>query len=314
VPELPEVETIVRHLRVALKGLRIVSVDVYLPKVLASPDIVSLQTTLPGKAFLELERRGKYIIAHLAGGAALVVHLRMSGQLVYEPEGGPLPKHTHIVWRLNRGRLRFTDPRQFGRVWLVPADRLQLVPGLRDLGAEPLDSTFRLETLAKALSGRKRSVKAVLLDQTLIAGLGNIYTDEALHRAQIHPVRPAGSLTARETRALYQAIREVLQEGIAYGGTSVRDYVDGTGQEGSYQNLLRVYGRNHQACPRCGQPIARIKVGGRGTYFCPHCQPERTPEVGRRTPEENKSAKPAPSPRDDREPIENRYRTSRGET
>ncbi|MGQ9755381.1 MAG: bifunctional DNA-formamidopyrimidine glycosylase/DNA-(apurinic or apyrimidinic site) lyase [Desulfotomaculales bacterium] len=303
-PELPEVETVVRCLRVALKGLRIESVDVYLPKVLAFPDTPSFQAALCGKVFLELERRGKYIIACLTDAMALAVHLRMSGQLVYELEEGPLPKHTHIVWHLNRGRLRFTDPRQFGRVWLVPSDRLQLVPGLRDLGTEPLDNSFRLETLANVLSGRKRSIKAVLLDQTLIAGLGNIYTDEALYRAQIHPMRPAGSLTARETHALYQAIREVLREGIAYGGTSIRDYVDGTGQQGSYQNLLRVYGRSHQACSRCGQPIARTKVGGRGTYFCPRCQPEHTSEVRR----------PAPSPRDDREPTENRCRTLKGKT
>lgn len=270
---MPEVETVVRYLRVALKGLRIKSVDVYLPKALAFPDTASFQAALSGKVFLELKRRGKYIIACLTDAMALVVHLRMSGQLVYEPEGEPLPKHTHILWHLSRGRLRFTDLRQFGRVWLVPADRLELVPGLRDLGVEPLGKGFQVETLAGALSGRRKSIKAVLLDQTLIAALGNIYTDEALYRAQIHPLRPAATLTARETDALYQAIQEVLREGIAHRGTSIRDYVNGTGQAGSYQNLLRVYGREGEACPRCGQPIARIKVAGRGAYFCPRCQP-----------------------------------------
>ncbi|MEW5761675.1 MAG: bifunctional DNA-formamidopyrimidine glycosylase/DNA-(apurinic or apyrimidinic site) lyase [Bacillota bacterium] len=274
-PELPEVETVVRNLQESLPGLSIVRVEVLLPKVVAFPDSAAFRTALPGKAFVDIRRRGKYIIAHLTGGAALVVHLRMSGQLVYQPDGGPLPKHTHIVWHLSRGRLRFTDARQFGRVWLVPAAGLDLVPGLRDLGPEPLDGDFNPEALGRALAGRRRNIKAVLLDQTLVAGLGNIYTDEALHRARIHPGRPAGSLTAHETRALYRAIREVLTEGIAHRGTSVRDYVDGTGREGAFQNLLRVYGRENQPCPRCGAPVARTRIAGRGTYYCPKCQQEK---------------------------------------
>lgn len=271
-PELPEVETIVRNLNVILPGLRVENARVNLPKVVAFPDPAAFQAVLPGKVFEAVKRRGKYIIAYLTEGTALVAHLRVSGQLVYEP-GKSLPsKHTHLILYLNGGLLRLTDPRQFARIWLVPAARLDLVPGLRDLGIEPLEKAFRPETLARIIAGRRQKIKPLLLDQKLIAGLGNIYTDEALHRAGIHPARPAATLTAHEARALYQAIREVLQEGIAYGGTSVRDYVDATGREGSYQNLLRVYGREGEACPRCGHLIRRMKLGGRGTYFCPRCQ------------------------------------------
>lgn len=271
-PELPEVETIVRHLRETIITARIEDVELILPKVVQTPDPALFTETLTGRQITAVRRRGKYILISLAGKLVLVVHLRMTGQLVFEPESGDYPKHTHLVLHLSNGRLRFTDLRQFGRFWLVPDTELNAVSGLKDLGVEPLSPGFKQKDFTKALGSRRQKIKALLLNQSFIAGMGNIYTDEALFRARIHPERRADELQTREAQALYRAVKEVLGEGIAFGGTSVRDYVNGEGRTGRFQDMLRVYGRKGQSCPRCGEPIARIKSAGRGTYFCPRCQ------------------------------------------
>ncbi len=271
-PELPEVETIVRHLREKIITARIEDVELILPKVVQTPDPAAFIEMLTGRQFTAVRRRGKYILATLSGKLVLVVHLRMTGQLVFEPDTGDYPKHTHLVLHLSNGRLRFTDLRQFGRFWLVSDSELDTVSGLRDLGVEPLSPCFRQKDFVNALGNRKQRIKALLLNQSFVAGMGNIYTDEALFRSRIHPERKAHELSAREAHALYRAVKNVLEEGIAFGGTSVRDYVDGEGREGRFQDMLRVYGRRGQPCPRCGEPIVRIKAAGRGTYFCPRCQ------------------------------------------
>lgn len=271
-PELPEVETIVRHLRETIITTDVEKVEPLLPKVIHTPDPVDFVAQLTGKQITAVRRRGKYILISLSGNAVLVVHLRMTGQLVFEPQGGDYPKHTHLVLHLSDGRLRFTDLRQFGRFWLVPETELHTVSGLRDLGVEPLSPGFKQKDFTAALGGRRGKIKALLLNQCFIAGMGNIYTDEALFRSRIHPERKANEISLHEAQGLYRAVKEVLKEGIAFGGTSVRDYVDGEGKEGRFQDMLRVYGRKGESCPRCGETIMRIKTAGRGTYFCPRCQ------------------------------------------
>ncbi|MBC7104555.1 MAG: bifunctional DNA-formamidopyrimidine glycosylase/DNA-(apurinic or apyrimidinic site) lyase [Firmicutes bacterium] len=271
-PELPEVETIRRTLAPLLVGRTITACRVSLPKVLDHRDPDSFVGAVVGRKIEDLTRRGKYLLFHLSGGRVLVVHLRMTGRLIYHPpEVGPEEpvKHTHVIFGLEDGAtLHYVDPRRFGRLRLAPAPAR-----LDSLGPEPLDGGFSPEVFRRHLSGRRRRIKALLLDQAFLAGLGNIYADEALYRARIHPERPADRLTAREARALYRAIREVLDEAIRYRGTSIVDYVDGRGRPGEFQLRLNVYGRGGEPCPACGTPIARTRVASRGTYFCPRCQP-----------------------------------------
>ncbi|WP_027357468.1 bifunctional DNA-formamidopyrimidine glycosylase/DNA-(apurinic or apyrimidinic site) lyase [Desulfofundulus thermocisternus] len=272
-PELPEVETIKRTLKERLTDLTIRGADILLPKIIQTPSPEEFCRLVVGKKILDVGRRGKYLLLSLSRGLVLVVHLRMTGQLVYTAPGAPRPKHTHLVFYLsNAHQLRYTDTRQFGRFWLVPAEKLQAVRGLKDLGVEPLSGEFTVDFLKKELKKRRTRLKPLLLNQTFISGLGNIYADEALHRAGLHPARQANTLTTAEAEALFRAIREVLEEGIASRGTSVRDYVDGTGQAGSFQEKLRVYGKSGQPCPRCGLAVARLRLGGRSAYFCPGCQ------------------------------------------
>lgn len=272
-PELPEVETIVRDLGARLTGLMVERAEVLLPKVVAAPAPEEFARLIAGQKILGLSRRGKYILIELSGGWVLILHLRMTGQLVYTTVLEPFPKHTHLVLHLDQGVLRFTDLRQFGRASLVPAREVRRVPGLRELGVEPLGAEFVKEDFIRKLARSRRMIKPLLLDQTFLTGLGNIYTDEALHRAGIHPERRAADLDTREAGTLYQAIREVLAEGVAFRGTSVQHYVDGSGQRGRFQEILRVYGKKGVPCPVCGVPIERIRCGGRGTHYCPECQP-----------------------------------------
>ncbi|MCW2276724.1 bifunctional DNA-formamidopyrimidine glycosylase/DNA-(apurinic or apyrimidinic site) lyase [Heliophilum fasciatum] len=273
-PELPEVETVRRSLAAHVVGQQIVAVDVRRSDVVAAPEhgemfpMALMERTIEG-----LERRGKYLLMALSDNLWLVVHLRMTGRWVLTAPETPEPAHTHVILRLSGGQeLRYTDPRRFGRLRLVSADGLALCPGLSTLGPEPLDPAYRPEHLAEALARRTTRIKALLLDQHVIAGLGNIYADEALAMAAIHPDRPASSLTTDEVACLYQSIQRVLQAGIDAKGTSFRDYVDGEGQKGAFQEQLWVYGREGEPCRRCGGTILRAKRGGRSAHFCPYCQ------------------------------------------
>lgn len=272
-PELPEVETIRRSLQDKIKGKTLVGVEVFLEKMVKGIDMDNLDAKLNGKKVTRLDRRGKYLIIHLSGGLAMVIHLRMTGQLLYcLPEEKAL-KHTHVVFHFNDKReLRFVDQRQFGKVQLVPIKELDTVSGLKTLGVEPLSDQFTREFIKKELRNRRTKIKPLLLDQTIIAGIGNIYADEALFRAMIHPERVASALTPREASRLYLAIKEVLIEGIENRGTSIKDYIDGDGNQGSNQSNLRVYGREGEPCPKCGKTIERKAIGGRSSHFCPKCQ------------------------------------------
>jgi len=263
-PELPEVETIVRTLRPELVGRSIVSVDLRWGRTLAvpAPDVFAGQIT--GQQILAVTRRAKYFQLQLTN-LNLFIHLRMSGDLLVKDGGLPAEKHDRLHLNLSDGRrLVFNDARKFGRVWLV-ADPEEVTGGL---GPEPLDTLFTAQMLYNNLHRRHRQVKPLLLDQAFLAGLGNIYTDEALHFSRVHPLRLSDTITLDEAEELLRGIRAVLQAGIEHNGASF----DWVYRGGSFQNHFRVYGRAGEACPVCGAPIQRIVVGQRGTHFCPGCQ------------------------------------------
>lgn len=286
-PELPEVESVRRTLEPVLAGRRVAAVEVRSPHCLAAPrDPGAFARALTGRRFARCERRGKYLLLGFDDGAVLVVHLRMTGRLVYRaPDAAgagagagdaaaaaPGDRHLHLVIALEGGgELRFSDVRKFGRLWLAAGEG-DLPEGLRRLGPDPLGDGFTLAILERALAGGRRSVKAVLLDQEVLAGVGNIYADEALFLAGIHPARPAGGVSATEAARLLAAVRQVLEEAVARGGTTFSDYRDGLGRPGGYGAALRVYKREGYPCPRCGTPIAKVRLGGRAARFCPACQ------------------------------------------
>ena len=272
-PELPEVETIRRSLVPRLLARRIERLDVFLPKAVKGMDVEEARTRLTGQVIGGLGRRGKYLLLELAGGDCLAFHLRMTGQLLLRASGSQREDHTHLVFALSGGEdLRYLDQRKFGGFnYLVPGGTVPA--GLAELGPEPLAEGFTPAVLHSILTGRQGPLKGVLLDQRRMAGIGNIYADEILHRSGLAPTRVAGSLDERETSALCGAMRTVLAEGIAHRGTTRRDYVDGDGRPGQYQERLRVYGRAGEPCLSCGGEIVRLVVAGRGTYYCPRCQP-----------------------------------------
>ena len=271
-PELPEVETIRRSLAPRLLGRRIERFEAFLPKAVRGITVEEAQEKLAGQVIGGLSRRGKYLLLELAGGDRLAFHLRMTGQLLLRPKDTPREPHTHLVFTLaGSDELRYVDLRKFGGFhYLTPGG--EIPAGLAELGPEPLGAEFRPETLAATLSKGRGPLKAALLDQRRLAGIGNIYADEILHRAGLAPTRPANALSREELARLYESIRTVLAEGIAHRGTTRRNYVDGDGRPGEYQERLRVYGRSGQACPACGTEIVRTVVGGRGTHYCPRCQ------------------------------------------
>ncbi|WP_347490757.1 bifunctional DNA-formamidopyrimidine glycosylase/DNA-(apurinic or apyrimidinic site) lyase [Desulfoscipio sp. XC116] len=275
-PELPEVETVKRTLEKKIAGLTINGVNIMMAKIIREPSPEEFSAQVTGRKITRLGRRGKYLLLYLTDDNVLIIHLRMTGRLVYTAPDEPLSKHTHVVFLLSDGHeLRFIDMRQFGRLQLAPLQALDRVKGLKDLGPEPLGQEFSRDFLRRELKRKRVRIKSLLLDQTFIAGLGNIYADEALHRARLNPQRTANSLSPREIAGLYHSIIAVLQEGIQNRGTSFRDYVDGDGRRGNYQELLRVYNREGSPCPHCGTAVARIKIGGRSSYFCPACQREQ---------------------------------------
>ena len=271
-PELPEVETTRRDLESRVSGRTITDVRFDEGGVTPARDLspAEMADALRGRRFERLSRRGKYLIAHLDGGDALVLHRRMTGNLVLRRSDDAPDPFTRAVIHLDDGsELRWTDQRRFG-TWRLIADPDGAIPGI---GPEPLEDAWAVEHLAAALARRTAPVKAVLLDQRRLAGLGNIYADEALHHAGIHPERPAGSLTAEEIERLHRAVRAVLLLAIDLQGSSAQHHVGGFGQRGSMQDEWRVYHRAGLPCRICGTEIARTRVAGRGTHFCPACQP-----------------------------------------
>lgn len=272
-PELPEVETILRGLRKKLLGRTIKRVAVFSGKVIRQPNPEQFAEQLSGKTIVDMERRGKYLIFKLSGSLALVVHLRMTGKLLFVDSDTPRDEYTRVVFYLNgKKELRFHDVRRLGTMDLVPFDELEMLGFLKALGPDALDPSLTRDVFKRRLKGRHGQIKRVLLDQTFVAGIGNIYANEILWRARIRPERLVASLTPREVGRLYRAMREVLLSAVEHHGTTIRDYVDSEGIPGSYQELLVVHGREDLPCPVCGNPIMRLKSGGRSAYFCLSCQ------------------------------------------
>jgi formamidopyrimidine-DNA glycosylase len=270
-PELPEVETIRRTLQPKLLGKQITSGTVLHPRLVQGGTAAAFLNKIQGRSFEAIDRRGKYLLFRLSGGLTLGLHLRMTGQLTVEPASSPLGKAVYLQIILENGtEMRLCDQRKFGRVFLFSEG--QEPPSLIKLGPEPLDEKFTAEVLRDRLSRRTLAIKKALLNQEIVAGIGNIYADEALFAAGIHPVRPSNSLSDEEIKRLHGAIRAILIEAIAQRGTTQRNYCDGEGKPGSYQHFLKVYGRKGEPCTTCGAPIAKMNFGGRGTHFCPLCQ------------------------------------------
>ncbi len=267
-PELPEVETIRAQLAPRLTGRSLVRVEILDPRLTRPIDLFEVAEELEGDRVVAVERRGKYLVLRLETGLALLVHLRMTGGFGFEPA-----THERAVLELDDGtRLAYRDIRRFG-TWLVLEDA-ELDPYLAAKnGPEPLGPRFTSSWLASSLARRRAPLKAVLLDQRVVAGLGNIYADEALWRARLNPLRRADDLDREEVSGLRRAIRAALRTGIARQGSTLRDYATPSGESGAMQKEFRVYGRDGEQCSRCRTTIAKTRVGGRGTWFCPRCQP-----------------------------------------
>ncbi|HZU11731.1 MAG TPA: bifunctional DNA-formamidopyrimidine glycosylase/DNA-(apurinic or apyrimidinic site) lyase [Chloroflexota bacterium] len=273
-PELPEVETMVRDLSPRLTGRRVTAVEAPFTGSVRYPDYPELVDRLVGQEITGVSRRGKYAIFSLASGDALILHRGMTGSVLARERSDPMEQWVRILFRLDDGtELRFQDSRKFGKVFLMEENGAERPLPWNRMGPEPLDSDFSEDALQRRLEGRTALIKPLLLNQEIVAGLGNIYADEALFLAAIHPERRANTLTAEEMTRLYRAIRTVLRNAVEGRGTTFSAYKDIEGRAGSYQGSLQVFHRTGEPCPRCGTAIMRTVVGGRGTHFCPTCQP-----------------------------------------
>jgi formamidopyrimidine-DNA glycosylase len=273
VPELPEVETIRLALEPHLVGRLLEQVDIRDPRLVRPFEPTSVAAELEGERVSAVDRRGKYLIVRFESGRALLIHLRMTGSLRHAGPGSlQEDPHRRAVVRLDDGSdVAYRDVRRFGTWHLLEPDEVEPYLAQR-LGVEPLERTFTARRLGERLAGRRAPVKAALLDQRTVAGLGNIYVDEALWRARIHPLRRAATIEPEELSRLTRAIKEALKAGIARQGASLRDYSTPDGRRGRMQERFRVYGREGEPCSRCGTPIDKIRAGGRGTWYCPSCQ------------------------------------------
>ena len=281
-PELPEVETVARGLRQAILGRRIISVT--LGKTDFIDDPVALERHLPGRRIEAVERYGKFMLLRLSGvsgetrvatngdaaPASLLVHLGMTGQIAPSPAGQPLEKHTHVCMLLDDGReLRYTDARRFGRIAYLR--KASLAEELTGFGADPLEVSK--EEFADRICGRRARIKALLLDQSVLRGVGNIYADESLWKAKIHPARLGANLSRKQAHTLRRVLQDILRKAIVLRGSSISDFLDAEGEPGEYQRHHRAYGREGKGCYRCKTPVRRAIVAGRSSYFCPRCQP-----------------------------------------
>jgi formamidopyrimidine-DNA glycosylase len=291
-PELPEVETVARGLQQGVAGRRILSLTIGKRDFIDNP--AEVERELPGRVIREVQRYGKFLLLRLTepcaglqeAESALLVHLGMTGMLSPCPAGEPPAKHTHVVMRLDDGReLRFMDARRFGRIAYLTKEVLQTE--LQRFGADPLD--VRREEFQKRIGARRARVKALLLDQRVLRGVGNIYADESLWKAKIHPAHLGSRLTPSQMKDLYNALQEILRKAIVYRGSSISDFLDADGQPGEYQRHHRVYGREGKGCARCKTPIRRVMVAGRSSYFCANCQ--KAPRGWMKT-RKRKAAKP----------------------
>jgi formamidopyrimidine-DNA glycosylase len=272
-PELPEVETVRARLAPKLTGRRFVRVDIADPRLTRPLEPHAVAAELEGETVAAVERRGKYLVVRFESGRSLLIHLRMTGSLLHAA-GRSLADdpHRRAVVRLDDGSdVAYRDVRRFGTWLVVEEDELEPYLATR-LGREPLERGFNARRLADRLAGRRAPIKAALLDQRTLAGMGNIYVDEALWRARVHPLRPAGELTAEELARVTKGVKEALRAGIARQGATLRDYSMPDGARGRMQHEFKVYGRGGEPCDRCGAPVEKTRVAGRGTWYCPQCQ------------------------------------------
>lgn len=283
-PELPEVETVVRTLRQLVLGKTIERVSVLLPRIIRRPDDVeAFKALLVGQTIRGIERRAKFI-KFILDRDVLLSHLRMEGRYGLYRKGEEMEKHTHVVFHFTDGtELRYRDVRQFGTMDLFPLGEEASVEPLAHLGPEPLDDQFTLPLFRRMLKGKTTKIKPLLLNQEFLAGLGNIYVDESLFQARIHPEESADALSPLQAARLYESIRSTLREAVEKGGSSVKSYVNGQGEMGMFQLSLKVYGRKGEPCVVCATPIERTVIGGRGTHFCPKCQRRKRARRSRET-------------------------------
>jgi formamidopyrimidine-DNA glycosylase len=273
VPELPEVETIVADLRPHLTGRTIVGCELIFPTIVRYPEPEVFIDSVAGMRIAGMRRRGKFILIDLDSDVVLVVHLGMTGQLRLVDPVTPIEKHTHVIFTLDDGRhLRYRDPRRFGRLLLGTEESLLASKKMPRLGPEPIDPSFVPDELYRSLRKRRTSLKAVLLDQGAIAGVGNIYADESMHRARLRPDRIASGLSRKSAQRLHESLRDSLLMAIKNRGSSVDTYRDAWGEIGGQQEKLLVYGRAGEPCFTCGRPLAMIRLAGRSTVFCTKCQ------------------------------------------
>jgi len=273
-PELPEVETVVRGLRQTILSKTISSVSIDSPKI-DRDNPPGWQKTLHGKVFLNVRRRGKNILIDLSGNLTLWVHLKMTGHLYFMPSKNKIDKHDLLIFTLkdNSHHLRFNDYRRFGRVRLFKTDQVMSQKGLVELGPEPLE--IKSDEFMELFKSKRRMIKPALLDQTFIAGLGNIYADETLYLSRLHPRRLTDSISKPKLAELHGHIQKMLRKAIRLMGTSVDSYAGVNGRPGGFQKYLNVYGREGEPCIRCGTALRREKIGSRSAHFCPNCQRNR---------------------------------------
>lgn len=272
-PELPEVETIKRVIEPQIQGLMIGKVSVKRPEIVAYPSADEFCGLVRGQTISRMTRRGKFLIIQLGSRDCIILHLRMTGCLLIAPADCPEEKHTHIVFSLDNGKeLRFSDTRRFGRFWLLGKDEADTHSGIAKLGTEPLDKLLTAEYLNARLGKRKTAVKKCLLDQSIIAGIGNIYSDEILFTAGIYPARLANSLNRKEWERLAAVIPERISYFIERNKISPEEYLETKGQDYRNTPYLQVYGQEGKPCPKCGETLCRMVIGGRGSVYCPVCQ------------------------------------------
>ncbi len=272
-PEMPEVEIIRRYLDKMAAGKTIMDLDIRLPRMIKWPDTEGFRALVTGRTIKAMNRRGKYLLLELDNGSEVVFHLRMTGRLVYEPTGKTSDSHARVIFHLQGGAsLVYGDTRTLGTIHGIRPEERAMLKGLAEMGPEPLSAEFTPAYLYETASKRKVAIKSFLLNQKYIGGIGNIYADEALFLAGIHPLRPAQSLSREECGRLWESVNKVIAAGIEDGGTTFRDYQNGEGGQGSHQEHLYIYGRKGEPCRSCGSSVERITVGGRGTHFCPKCQ------------------------------------------
>ena len=270
-PELPEVETVRRGLEKLILGKKITTIDIRYPKMIKT-DLDQFQKELPGQVVKSMGRRGKYLLFYLTD-KVLISHLRMEGKYFYYPDQVPERKHAHVFIHFeDGGTLVYEDVRKFGTMELLAPELLEAYFLSKKLGPEPTEQDFDLEIFIGALKKSKKPIKSHLLDQTLVAGLGNIYVDEVLWRAKVHPASPSQSLTRAEATAIHEQTIEVLGQAVEKGGSTIRTYTNAFGEDGTMQEFHQVYDKAGQACSHCGAIIEKIQLGGRGTHFCPKCQ------------------------------------------